>query len=185
MCWPAWLDGRRRCCCARWVRRRVLRLWRHGSGWRRALCPSTSPRWPPPGCCPGNGPGGVCSTGAARLAMSWCPPRRKVGCRTDPKGPTMQFVHYGHSCVLAETGDTRLLFDPGNFSQGFEDVRELTAILITHQHPDHLDPQRLPALLAANPGAELITDPASAETVAALGLTARVVRPGETFTVGS
>ncbi len=97
----------------------------------------------------------------------------------------MQFVHYGHSCVLAETGDTRLLFDPGTFSQGFEDVRELTAILITHQHPDHLDPDRLPALVAANPGVELITDPASAETVAALGLTARVALPGETLTVGS
>jgi L-ascorbate metabolism protein UlaG (beta-lactamase superfamily) len=96
----------------------------------------------------------------------------------------MRFVHYGHSCVLAETASARLLFDPGTFSTGFEDVRDLTAILVTHQHFDHLDEKRLPALVAANPGAELIVDPASAETVAALGLTARTVRPGETFTVG-
>jgi L-ascorbate metabolism protein UlaG (beta-lactamase superfamily) len=96
----------------------------------------------------------------------------------------MQFVHFGHSCVLAETASTRLLFDPGTFSKGFEEVRDLTAILITHQHFDHLDEQRLPALVAANPGVELIVDPASAETVAALGLTARTVRPGETFQVG-
>jgi L-ascorbate metabolism protein UlaG (beta-lactamase superfamily) len=96
----------------------------------------------------------------------------------------MQFVHYGHSCVLAETGTTRLLFDPGTFSKGFEEVRDITAILITHQHPDHLDEQRLAALVAANPGVELVVDPASAQTVAALGLTARTVRPGETFQIG-
>jgi L-ascorbate metabolism protein UlaG (beta-lactamase superfamily) len=96
----------------------------------------------------------------------------------------MQFVHYAHSCVLAETGSARLLFDPGVFSRGFEDIRDLTAILITHQHPDHLDSERLPALLAANPDAQLIVDPASAETVAAFGLTARTVLPGESFTIG-
>jgi len=75
----------------------------------------------------------------------------------------MQFVHFGHSCVLAETASARLLFDPGIFSKGFEEVRDLTAILITHQHFDHLDEQRLPALVAANPGVRLIVDPASAE----------------------
>jgi L-ascorbate metabolism protein UlaG (beta-lactamase superfamily) len=96
----------------------------------------------------------------------------------------MQFVHFGHSCVLAETGTTRLLFDPGMFSKGFEEVRDVDAILITHQHPDHLDAERLPALVKANPQAELIVDPASAGTVAGLGLTARTVRPGETFQVG-
>lgn len=96
----------------------------------------------------------------------------------------MQFVHFGHSCVLAETASARLLFDPGAFSQGFEEVRDLTAILVTHQHFDHLDDKRLPALVAANPDARLIVDPASAETVAALGLTAETVKPGQTLQVG-
>jgi L-ascorbate metabolism protein UlaG (beta-lactamase superfamily) len=96
----------------------------------------------------------------------------------------MQFVHFGHSCVLAETASTRLLFDPGTLSQGFEELRDLDAILITHQHFDHLDEQRLPALVQANPGVTLIVDPASAENVAALGLAATVARPGETIQVG-
>lgn len=89
----------------------------------------------------------------------------------------MQIVHFGHSCVLAETGSARLLIDPGSFSSGFEELTGLDAILITHAHPDHLDTDRLPALLAANPGAELVVDAGSAE---ALGdTTHRVVRPGE------
>ncbi len=89
----------------------------------------------------------------------------------------MQIVHFGHSCVLAETGSARLLIDPGSFSSGFEELSGLDAILITHAHPDHLDTDRLPALLAANPGAELVVDAGSVE---ALGDVAhRVVRPGE------
>ena len=53
----------------------------------------------------------------------------------------MELTHFGHSCLLADFGVARLLFDPGTFSHGFEGITGLTAILITHQHPDHADPQ--------------------------------------------
>ena len=79
----------------------------------------------------------------------------------------MELTHFGHSCLLAEfgvaSGVARLLFDPGNFSHGFEGVTGLSAILITHQHPDHADPQRLPALVEANPQAALYADPQTAD----------------------
>ncbi|WP_367134267.1 MBL fold metallo-hydrolase [Saccharothrix sp. HUAS TT1] len=68
----------------------------------------------------------------------------------------MLIVHFGHSCLLVDTGAARLLFDPGAYSAGFEQVEDLDAILITHEHPDHLDPARLPALRAANPRARLV-----------------------------
>ncbi|HXL61053.1 MAG TPA: MBL fold metallo-hydrolase, partial [Mycobacterium sp.] len=68
----------------------------------------------------------------------------------------MELTHFGHSCLLANfKGDsgasTTVLFDPGNFSHGFEGITGLSAILITHQHPDHADTARLPALVDANP----------------------------------
>ena len=62
--------------------------------------------------------------------------------------------------------DTTVLFDPGNFSHGFEGITGLSAILITHQHPDHADTERLPALVDANPEAALYADP---QTAAQLG----------------
>ena len=91
----------------------------------------------------------------------------------------MRITHFGHACVLLETGSARLLLDPGVWSHGFEDLRDLDAVLITHQHGDHLDPDRLGPLLAANPHAELITDPGSADEVVRHGLHARALRPGE------
>ncbi len=91
----------------------------------------------------------------------------------------MRITHLGHSCLLLETGSARLLFDPGTYSEGFEDLRDLDAILLTHQHPDHVDPERLPALVAANPRAVVVSDPDTAPLLAKLGIEARTVAPGD------
>lgn len=93
----------------------------------------------------------------------------------------MRIAHFGHSCVLAELNDTRVLFDPGVFSHGFEGITGLDAILITHQHADHIDQGRIGALLDANPGAGLFADPATAQQ---LGDSWTAMRPGNVVAVG-
>ncbi len=94
----------------------------------------------------------------------------------------MQLTHFGHSCLLAQFDDTSLLFDPGNFSHGFEGLTGLSAIVITHQHPDHVDVARLPALLEGNPEATLYADP---QTAAQLGERCQPVQVGDELSVGS
>ena len=71
----------------------------------------------------------------------------------------MQITHLGHAAVLVETGAARILIDPGNFSDAWHGLTDLDAILVTHKHPDHLDPEHLPALLTANPAAKLYVEP--------------------------
>lgn len=75
----------------------------------------------------------------------------------------MQITRIGHSCLLVETGGARVLVDPGNFTPGWEELDGLDAVFVTHQHADHLDRERLPALLGRNPRARLITEPTVAE----------------------
>ena len=93
----------------------------------------------------------------------------------------MQLTHFGHSCLLAEFDQTRVLFDPGTFAHGFEGITGLSAILVTHQHPDHVDATRLPALIDANPDAALYTD---SQTAAQLDAPFRTVHVGDELTVG-
>ncbi len=92
----------------------------------------------------------------------------------------MKLVHFGHACVLLDSGSTRILLDPGTFSEGFEDLTDLDAVLITHQHFDHVDTEKLPALLTANPHAQLIVDEGTAPSLD----NPTVARPGDVLKVG-
>ncbi len=94
----------------------------------------------------------------------------------------MRITHLGHACVLVEAAGSRILIDPGAFSGLWHDVTDLDAVLITHQHPDHVDPEHAPALLERNPQAAVCTAGDVHEAVELAG--ARAVRPGQTFAVG-
>lgn len=94
----------------------------------------------------------------------------------------MRLTHLGHACLLLETGAARILFDPGVLSD-FAHIRDLDAVLVTHQHPGHIDAGQVGALLKANPGARLWVDEDSDQAVR--GLPAHsVARPGQRFEIG-
>ena len=84
----------------------------------------------------------------------------------------MRITHIGHACLLLEMADVRLLIDPGTFAGDLSGVRDLDVVLVTHQHPDHLDQDRLPGLLENNPAARVICDPGSLGVISGLGLDA-------------
>ncbi|MFC0037698.1 MBL fold metallo-hydrolase [Actinomadura rayongensis] len=96
----------------------------------------------------------------------------------------MNITHFGHACVLVELdGGGRLLLDPGTYSGGFEDVTGLDAVLFTHEHPDHLDLGRLPALLKANPGARVLADPGTSARLDEAAVDHETVTDGDTVSV--
>jgi L-ascorbate metabolism protein UlaG (beta-lactamase superfamily) len=92
----------------------------------------------------------------------------------------MRLTHYGHACVLLELPQ-RVLIDPGTYSTGFEPLTDLDLVLVTHAHPDHLDVDRLRALLATSPNAQVLHSAGAAAALAGLGTA--VVAPGDAVRV--
>lgn len=94
----------------------------------------------------------------------------------------MRITHLGHSCVLVEAADARILIDPGNFSDAWHGLTGLTAILVTHAHPDHVDPEHIEELVNANSGAICRAEKGAAAAVPQLD--ADPIMPGDIIEVG-
>jgi L-ascorbate metabolism protein UlaG (beta-lactamase superfamily) len=94
----------------------------------------------------------------------------------------MRIFKHGHACVRIETGHEVVVIDPGMFTDPGA-LDGATAVLITHEHPDHWTP----AMLATS-SAPIFTIAAVAEQVrAALPEVAEritVVAPGDRFVLG-
>ena len=64
---------------------------------------------------------------------------------------TTEITHWGHACVRLERGGRRLVIDPGTFSD-LAVLDDADAVLVTHEHVDHVDVDRLAAALGARDG---------------------------------
>lgn len=93
-------------------------------------------------------------------------------------------THLGHACLLVEIADARILIDPGNFTPALEQQTGLDVILITHRHPDHLDPQRVPQVVAANPRAAVYSEPSTVSALADAGVGGTALAEGEPLDLG-
>ncbi|WP_375480750.1 MBL fold metallo-hydrolase [uncultured Jatrophihabitans sp.] len=93
----------------------------------------------------------------------------------------MQLTKFRHSCVRVDDGDRALVLDPGLFSDVAPALDGVDAVLITHEHADHVDPDALRAAAKANSSLRVYAPAAVRETFADLGDQVTAVGPGETF----
>ncbi|MEV0429571.1 MBL fold metallo-hydrolase [Micromonospora sp. NPDC050495] len=92
----------------------------------------------------------------------------------------MQVTKYAHSCLRIEHDGGVLVVDPGVFSDTAA-LDGVDAVLITHEHPDHVNVEALTQALERRP----IPVHGPASLVGVLGDAAEtltVVTPGESFT---
>ncbi|GAB2633395.1 MBL fold metallo-hydrolase [Kribbella swartbergensis] len=87
----------------------------------------------------------------------------------------MKLTKYAHACVRLEKDGKVLLIDPGTFSEDAV-FQRADAILVTHEHPDHLDVERIKAL-----DAPVYTNAGVAAQLADLGDRVTVVSGGQSF----
>ena len=93
----------------------------------------------------------------------------------------MRLTKLGHACVRLEKDGEVLVIDPGAFS-GDHALDGADAVLVTHEHFDHVVPDALRAALAGRPGLRLWAAAPGAEQFAEFGDRARAVAHGDDFT---
>ena len=94
----------------------------------------------------------------------------------------MRVTKFEHAALRLDTNEKTLLIDPGSFTAPLNDLADLVAVVITHEHPDHWTGEHLDRLLRAAPGTPIFAPSGVAR--AAEGYDVTVVSPGETVEVG-
>lgn len=99
----------------------------------------------------------------------------------------MKLTKYTHACVRLEKDNRALVLDPGNFSETGEALAGAEAVLVTHEHADHIDVEAVVGALRASADLAIYAPAGVADKLReeAPETTARVnaVEPGESLEV--
>ena len=99
----------------------------------------------------------------------------------------MKLTKYTHACVRLEKEGSSIVLDPGTFSESAEALAGVQAVLVTHEHPDHLDTAAVVEALEGNQDLALYAPAGVADQLRgeAPGAAGRIhaVDPGSSFHV--
>ena len=97
----------------------------------------------------------------------------------------MRFTKLGHSCVRLDKDGAALVIDPGTgpFADAAAALDEATAVMVTHEHVDHLDADAIRAALSSDPGVTLWANQSICAQFAEFGDRVHEVRHGDALDV--
>lgn len=93
----------------------------------------------------------------------------------------MRLTKFRHSCVRVDDGDRALVLDPGVFSDLDPALDGVGAVLITHEHADHIDSERVQKALRDDPRLQLFAPLSVTETLREFGEQVTAVKEDEEF----
>lgn len=96
----------------------------------------------------------------------------------------MRLTKYTHSCVRFDNGANALVIDPGVFSEVQPALEAAGAVLITHEHADHLNTPALIEAARANAAMRVWAPAPVAAELSELGERVTTVSAGESFDAG-
>jgi len=95
----------------------------------------------------------------------------------------MRLTKYTHACVRLQDGDRQLVIDPGIWSEGTA-LEGVSHVLITHEHADHVDVDKLAAAQLANADLKVYAHADVAAQLEKLGDAVVTVASGDEFDAG-
>lgn len=68
----------------------------------------------------------------------------------------MKLTKYDHACFTVQKDNQMIVVDPGDFSLDYLPSNNVVAVIVTHAHSDHYDPEQIAAIIDKNPEAVII-----------------------------
>ena len=97
----------------------------------------------------------------------------------------MKIKKLGHCCFVAEPREgIRVMTDPGSYTTAQNEEKKITAVLITHEHADHLHIESLKKVIQNNPNCIVITNTSVGKLLGEAGIKYIIVEEGQIFEVG-
>jgi len=99
----------------------------------------------------------------------------------------MELTKFGHACIRISDGDRRLVIDPGVLTDVPQALADIDAVLITHEHADHVDVDKLATAAGQNQALRIWAPQSVADQLAgnaALADRVSAVGPGQSFIAG-
>jgi L-ascorbate metabolism protein UlaG (beta-lactamase superfamily) len=98
----------------------------------------------------------------------------------------MKLTKHEHACVVLEKDGAKIVIDPGAFSPGAaEIIADADAILLTHEHFDHVNEEAIHGALAARPDLRVYAPAAMADGITKHRDQVTGVAAGDVLTLGS
>ncbi|MDB5224416.1 MAG: putative Zn-dependent hydrolase [Candidatus Adlerbacteria bacterium] len=85
--------------------------------------------------------------------------------------------------MVLDIDGTMLLTDPGTFSNGQNDIKNISGVLITHEHGDHFHIDSVKTILENNPEAIVVTNTSVGKLLAAEGIAFVEIGDGKATTI--
>jgi L-ascorbate metabolism protein UlaG (beta-lactamase superfamily) len=95
----------------------------------------------------------------------------------------MRFTKLGHSCVRLDKDGTALVIDPGVWTDTAAALVGAAAVMVTHEHPDHLDADAVRTALRASPDLTLWANPQVTAQFTEFGDRVHQIRQGDVLSV--
>lgn len=97
---------------------------------------------------------------------------------------SMKVTKLEHACLILDNNTTRLIVDPGSFTNLPEDLSNINCLVITEEHADHYNLENVKKVLAQNPGAKIITTEAVASALKESGIQSTAIKGSAEIEVG-
>ncbi len=91
----------------------------------------------------------------------------------------MKITKLGHCCLIVEIDGVRFLTDPGNYTTAQNEAENIDAVVISHEHTDHLHIESLKQVLLNNPKAQVITNASVGKLLDAEDISYIVIADGD------